>query len=299
MFLENNLDISAFENVNTDLSNNDNDYISIGAGYKSDKGIKIPNLVEKRFSFAKSFNLGWKNQGSIFEPTIFQHKMDPGGDEPIKLLYGFQAYEGSTDTKKYDIAFSVEFEPAIYLETKFIPLDGIVYYYFEEKSQSSDTNVTFTSNIFEGDGDDISLSLNFDRIDSSLGRTGRWMMFDLGIIDGDLIGGGFHYEASHKHSVGISVNSPTFQEKVKIKGIPTSVDFGWDVDVDFLLLPSTIDVTFGGELKLEMNDVIDEIIVYFPKSDPQETDTVFINVNDIPSYQRLKSEASLYIHNGS
>jgi len=82
-------------------SNGDDDYISIGSGYCSPEGQKIPLLVEKRFSFAKSLSWSWKS-GSIFNPTVFQHKMDPGGTDPIELLYGFQACDGASDTVQYD-----------------------------------------------------------------------------------------------------------------------------------------------------------------------------------------------------
>ena len=286
---------------NIPISNSDNDdvdYISIGSGYRSPQGDRIPLLVDKRFSFAKSINLNWK-EGSIFNPTIFEHELyDVTSSDPIEILYGFQAYKGDTDTVQYDIAFSVEFDPAIYLRTEFIPLDGYVYYYFGQKSQSSETRVTFSSNIFEGSGEEVSLTLIFDRIDSNLARSGHWMMFDLGIIDGNLLGGGFHYEASHKHSVGIEVNAPGFQEKVHIKGIPTRVDFGWDIYTDFTILPKTIDVAFGGYVKLDMSSVIDEVIVYYPKANPEDPDTTFFEACNIPSYEKLTAEASLYMHGG-
>ena len=111
-------------------SDGDDDYISLGSGYRSPEGQKIPLLVEKRFAFAKSLSWSWKS-GSIFNPTVFQHKMDPGGTDPIELLYGFQACDGASDTVQYDIAFSVEFDPAVYLITKFVPTDGCVFYYFD------------------------------------------------------------------------------------------------------------------------------------------------------------------------
>ncbi|MCK5258177.1 MAG: hypothetical protein KAJ69_01560, partial [Thermoplasmatales archaeon] len=65
----------------------DNDYFSIGAGYRSPGGVDIPRFTEKRFAFAKD---------NIFNPTIFQHEMDPGsskGKGPIELLYGFRSFK--------------------------------------------------------------------------------------------------------------------------------------------------------------------------------------------------------------
>jgi len=280
-------------------SDGDDDYISIGSGYRSPEGQKIPLLVEKRFSFAKSLSWSWKS-GSIFNPTVFQHKMDPGGTDPIELLYGFQACDGASDTVQYDIAFSVEFDPAVYLITKFVPTDGCVYYYFDQKSYSGETKVTFSADILEGSGENVpSLSLTFDRIDSNLARSGRWLMFDLDIINGDLLGGGFHYRASHKHSIGIEVNALGFEEKVKMDGIPTSIDFGWDVDLNFAVAcPNMVDVVFGGGVELNMNSNIDGLTIYYPKSNPADADVTFIEVSDIPSID-LDARASLYLHNGS
>jgi len=290
---------STSNNGNVAPLTSDDDYISMGSGYRSPEGQKIPLLVEKRFSFAKSLSLSWKD-GSLFNPTVFQHKMDPGGTEPIELLYGFQAYDGASDTVQYDIAFSVEFDPAVYLITKFIPTDGCVYYYFDQKSYSGETKVTFSADIFTGSGEDVpSLSLTFDRIDSNLARSGRWLMFDLDIINGDLLGGGFHYRASHKHSVAIEVNAFGFEEKVKMDGIPTSIDFGWDVDLNFVIVgPNTIDVVFGGGVELNMNSNIDGLTIYYPKSDTVDADVAFIEVSDIPSID-FDAGVSLYLHNGS
>ena len=276
------------------ISDGNEDYISIGSGYRSPEGQKIPLLVEKSFSFAKSLSWSWQS-GSIFNPTVFQHKMDPGGTDPIELLYGFQASDGDSDAIQYDIAFSVEFDPAVYLITKFIPTDGCVYYYFDQKSYSGETKVTFSADILEGSGENVpSLSLTFDRIDSNLATTGRWLMFDLDIINSDLLGGGFHYRASHKHNIGIEINALGFEEKVKMNGIPTSIDFGWDVDLNFVVAgPNMIDVVFGGDIELNMNSDIDELTIFYPKSNPSDEDVTFIEISDIPSID-LEARASLY-----
>jgi len=281
-------------NANAAPLTSDDDYISIGSGYRSPEGQKIPLLVEKRFSFAKSLSWSWKD-GNLFNPTVFQHKMDPGGTDPIELLYGFQAYDGTSDKVQYDIAFSVEFDPAVYLITKFVPTDGLVYYYFDQKSYSGETKVTFSADILKGSGEDVpSLSLTFDRIDNNLARSGRWLMFDLDLINGDLLGGGFHYKASHKHSVAIEVNAFGFEEKVKMDGLPTSIDFGWDVDLD-LNIVGWNNIVFGGGIELDMNGIIDGLTIYYPKSessDTEESDVTFIEINDIPSID-LDARASL------
>jgi len=280
--------------------NGDADYICMGSGYRSPEGKKIPLLVEKRFSFAKSFNWNWRNEGSLFNPTIFEHELyEVTSSDPIELLYGFQAYKGATDTKMFDVAFTVEFNPPVYLRTKYIPLGSYVYYYFDQKSQRyGETEATFSADVIVGEGFDVpEIVLTFDKIDDTLGRSGRWFSID---IDADIFGPGdmigFHYKASHKFDVGIKVNVPSlFEEEVQIKGMPTSIDIGWDVYVDVILLPKIVDVTFGGKLKLDMNSDIDQVVVYYPKSDPGGDDEVFIDVEDIPSDETLTAEASLYL----
>ncbi len=119
-------------------------------------------------------------------------------------------------------------------------------------------------------------------------------MFDLDIINSDLLGGGFHYRASHKHNIGIEINALGFEEKVKMNGIPTSIDFGWDVDLNFVVAgPNMIDVVFGGDIELNMNSDIDELTIFYPKSNPSDEDVTFIEISDIPSID-LEARASLY-----
>lgn len=286
LFQNNNL------NKETSPLNSNNDYFSIGAGYRSPEGHKIPMLMEKKFSFAKDIN--W-NPLSIFNPTIFQHKMDPGGEDPVELLYGFQSYKEGETTPTYDIAFSVEFEPAVYVETKFVPTGGYVYYYFDQKSKkSSQTRVTFTSNILKGDGENVpGLSLIFDKIDGYLANRGRWICLDLDLK-------GFQYKASHEFDIGLEVSVPdAFEEKVELKQIPKAVDFEWGVDLDLKLLPNIFDVTFGGYLELDMSDKLGEITIYYPKTGTESPESPFIKVQDIPSYQKLSAESSLSMVNGS
>jgi hypothetical protein len=276
----------------TSALSSSNDYFSIGVGYRSPEGQKIPMLMEKKFSFAKDLN--W-NPLSIFNPTIFQHKMDPGSEDPVELLYGFQSYKDGEVTPTYDIAFSVEFEPAVYMETKFVPTGGFVYYYFDQKSKkSSQTRVTFSSSILEGNGEDVpGLSLIFDKIDSYLARRGRWMCFDLDLK-------GFQYKASNEFDIGLEVIVPdAFEEKVELKQIPKNVNFEWGLDIDLKLLPNLFDVTFGGYLELDMSSKLGEVTIYYPKTDTESPESRFIQVKDIPSYQRLSAETSLCMDNRS
>ena len=73
----------------------------------------------------------------------------------------------------------------------------------------------------------------------------------------------------------------------------------WDVDVDLTVLPNLVDVGFGGSLELDMSSAIDDIIVYYPKVDPEEPDSTFIHATDIPAYEKLSAEASLLVSGGS
>lgn len=269
----------------------DSDYIDVGAGYRSPMGEHIPRFTEKRFAFARQ---------SIFSPTIFQHKMDPGsskGKGPFELLYGFRSYQSGISTPTYDIEFSVEFDPAVEMKTKFIPIGGYVYYYFEEESQRNQpTTVSFASNIIKGAGEDTELSLVFDKIDDSLGQTGRWMSFDIDMFgDDELLGGKFHYKGSHKFTVGVVVNSPSFQEKVEFLGIPTRIDVSWDLD--FNLNPSPILYAHAdGYIDLDMNSDFEGVNVYYPKSDPDASDEIFLDVpGGIPSKTKVEAAVTLNV----
>jgi len=280
----------------------DNDYFSIGAGYRSPGGVDIPRFTEKRFAFAKD---------NIFSPTIFQHEMDPDsskGKGPIELLYGFRSFkEGdSIDNPSYDIAFSVEFDPAVYLKTKFVPLGGYVYYYFNQDSQqNSDTKITFSADIDKGSGDGVELTLVFDKIDSSLGQSGRWMSFDVDVLgDHEPFGGGFKYRASHKFNVGVIVSIPSFNEnynkieaKMEIKGIPTSIDINFDLDIRVLLYGSSkLDIDISGDVNLNMNSDLGGITLYYPKPDSDNPDIVLLDVpNGIPSNIKLGAEARAFV----
>ncbi|MDG6219373.1 MAG: hypothetical protein QCI00_08025, partial [Candidatus Thermoplasmatota archaeon] len=271
----------------------DNDYISIGAGYRSEAGEHIPLYTENRFAFARE---------NFFSPTIFQHQMDPGsakGKSTFELLYGFQAYRQGSVTPSYDIEFSVEFNPAVYLKTKFIPVGGHVYYYFEDESQRNQpTAITFSADFNKkarSDEEGIELSLIFDKIDNSLGRTGRWMSFDIENVDFSLLSGKFHYKASHSFSVGIVVNSPSFMQKVELLRIPTRVDISWGLN--FIL--NTIPLFYAhanGFFDLDMNAELGGINVYYPKSDSLANDEIFIDApGGIPESTRVEAVVTLNV----
>lgn len=283
--------VNPSENKNIVTLEYDNDYISLGAGYRSPQNENIPRYVEKRFAFARE---------KIFSPTIFQHQIDPGssaGQGPFELLYGFRSFKADNAEPAYDIAFSVEFDPAVVLKTKFIPLGGYVYYYFEDESQRySETAITFTSNILKGDGEDIELSLVFDKIDSTLGRTGQWMSFDIDMLgDHEPLGGSFHYKASDEFTVGVVVNSPVFEEKVEILNMPKRIDCSWDLD--FVLAPgSLLYAHVDGFIDLDMSSDLGGVNVYYPKTDPSAEDQIFIDVpGGIPSSAKFEAAATLNV----
>ena len=270
----------------------DADYFSIGTGYRSVDGQEIPRYSEKRFAFAKN---------SLFSPTVFQKIMDPGtstGEDPIDLLFGFQSYESASQSKKYDVEFSVEFEPAVYLKTKFVPIDGLVYYFFDSKSvRNSQTKITFGTNILKGAGEDTTMSLVFDQIDNTLGSSGKWMMFDIDLIDFEPLGGAFRYEASNKFDVSLIVNAPNFYEKVKVNSIPTSADLSWDLDFS-LIGTSFIQTEVNGFVDLSMNSNLGGIEVFYPKQTESDPDEVFLEVEDIPS-SRTSAVAKLDLDVGN
>jgi len=287
--LRNKLNIAKEESLDgPSITAADNDYFSIGTGYRSPQGEEVPRFSEKRFAFAKD---------SLFSPTVFQKIMDPGtvvGEDPIELLFGFQSYKADTNTKKYDVEFSVEFEPAVYLKTKFIPIDGLVYYFFDQKSsEGTQTKITFGTNILKGAGEDTTVSLVFDRISNDLARTGSWMMFDIDLIDFEPLGGAFRYEASDKFDVSMIVNAPSFYEKVKVNKIPASADVSWDVDFS-IQGSSFIKTEVSGFADLSMNSDIGGINVFYPKESESDPDEIFLEVNDIPS-SRASAVAKLHL----
>jgi len=270
----------------------DNDYFAVGVGYRTLPGERIPQYVEKRFAFAKE---------NIFSPTIFQQAMktEPSGVDPLELLYGFRSYNGSTNILKYDIAFSVKFTPFVALTTQFIPLGGYIYYHFDTESQhTTETTITYASDIHVGGGDGVSLSLVFDKIDSTMAQAGKWMSFGLRKDPH-----GFDYTANAIFNVAVIVDSPLFSQKVRINGLPKTLSYEWKIFDDFevaFVQGELFYVNVRGYADVTMSSPINEIIVYYPKlKDPTETDVPFLKVNNIPSSRRLEAKATLNIQNGS
>ena len=270
----------------------DDDYFSVGVGYRTLPGQRIPLYVEKRFSFSKE---------NLFSPLIFQQimKTEPSGVDPLELLYGFRSYNGSTDTLKYDIAFSVEFSPFVTLTTQFIPIGGYIYYHFDTESQhSSQTTITYSSDIHLGDGDGVSLSVVFDKIDSNMGQAGKWMSFALRRDPH-----GFDYEANAIFNVGIIIDSPWFTQKVRLNGLPQTLSYEWKIFDDFemsFVQGELFYVNVRGYADVTMSSPIQEVIVYYPKlNDPAQDDVPFLEVKNIPSSRKLEAKATLDIHNQS
>lgn len=273
------------------VSADDSDHFVIGLGYRSPEGEDIPRYAEKRFSIART---------DLFGPNLFQHQMDPGsskGKGAFEVLYGFSAYREGSTSPSYDIAFSIEFNPAVSLRTKFIPSAGQLYYYFDEDSQqNSETAITFTSNILSGVAEEIELTLVFDEIDATLGQTGRWMKFDTDVIgDHELLGGKFAYEASHIFDVGVIVNSPLFEEKVELVHLPKHIDISWDLDFSFVTSPLFY-AHADGFVNLSMSSELGGINVFFPKTDDEVKDQIFMNVpQGLPSDIRIDAAATLNV----
>lgn len=270
----------------------ENDYFAVGVGYCTEPGQRMPQYVEKRFAFAKE---------NLFSPVIFQQimKTEPSGVDPLELLYGFRAYNGSTGTLKYDIAFSVQFTPFVTLTTQFIPLGGYIYYHFDTASQhSSQTTITYASDVHVGDGDGVSLSLMFDKIDPAMAQTGKWMSFGLRRDPH-----GFDYEANAIFDVGVIVDSPWFSQKVRLIGLPKTLSYEWKIFDDFevsFVQGELFYVNVRGYADVTMSSPINELIVYYPKLKNQsEDDVIFLKVNNIPSSRKLEAQATLNIQNTS
>jgi len=270
----------------------DDDYFAVGVGYRTGIGERIPLYVEKRFAFAKE---------NLFNPTIFQQvmKTDPSGTDPLELLYGFRAYNGSTNTLKYDIAFSVKFTPFVTMTTQFIPLGGYIYYHFDAESQhTSQTMITYASDIHVGSGDGVNLSLVFDKIDSTMAQSGRWMSFGLRRDPH-----GFDYEASNIFNVAVIIDSPWFSQKVRINGLPKTLSYEWKIFDDFevsFVQGKLFYVHVRGYADLTMSSTIGQIIVYYPKlKNAEDSDVPFLTVSNIPSSRRIEASATLNIQNNS
>ena len=270
----------------------DDDYFSVGVGYRTAPGEQIPQYAEKRFAFAKE---------NIFSPVIFQQimKTEPSGLTSLELLFGFRSYEASTNIMKYDIAFSVGFSPFVTLKTQFIPLGGYIYYHFDRDSQCpGPITITYASDIHLGGGDGVSLSLVFDKIDTTMGQPGKWMSFGLRRDPH-----GFDYKASEIFNVAVIVDSPWFDQKVRLNGLPKTLSYEWKIFDDFevtFVQGELFYVNVRGYADLTMSSSIKEVIVYYPKlKNPNEDDVPFLKVNNVPSSRKLEAKATLHIQNGS
>ena len=207
----------------------------------------------------------------------------------------------------FDISFNTDFSKPVYLLTQYIPKDGYVYYNFDQKSQKgSEVEIKFSADVLLGQGLDLpEISLTFDKIDNSLAQSGRWFSLDIDVslfeslLNPNTPLAGLSYKASHIFDVDVKFSIPeVFEEKVKIKGLPKEIDFGWDVDVGILLPPDTVDISFGTEFILDMSSDIEELTVFYPKSDLIADDEIFINVKDIPKKEKFKADASLFFQDG-
>jgi hypothetical protein len=244
------------------------DYFIVRLGYRSPSGKKIPFNTEIFFAFANA---------SIFKPTIFKHEMNPHdlvGEEELDLLFGYQAFKEGYEEPSYDVTFSISFEPAIYLITKFTPRLGKIVYYFENPTYR-ETKVSFSCTTLKGGDPGTSVTLILDRITEKLAARGSWISLDLDLI-GD--GGSFHYRASDKFDITLLVESPYFESEdggdgyVVFKKVPKRIDISWDIDL------SILSKFVSGFLNLDMSENMERILVYTPNYKEKPV----IDVSNIP-----------------
>ena len=276
------------------------DYLVTRVGYRSPDGEKIPLKCEKIFSVER---------GNIFRPFVFQHETDPNdiiGTASNDVMFGFQIFREGSTNPAYDIEFDMNLNPAVYAVTQFIPREGKIVYYYHDVGAGDPLDITFSSNLLKG-GDpeeeaegSLSLTLTFDAI-SEVAGSGKWMMFEPEILgDASVLGGKFIYAASHNFDVGFTANSPRFEEKIEIKGMPKSAEFSWDVDVNIdIVQGELLEADVEGVIALDMSSEIDDVIIYYPKTDSNDPDVACFKVSDIPSSREVRSGANLYIQNDS
>jgi hypothetical protein len=262
----------------------DDDWISVGIGIASPEGEKTPLNFEKRFGISKE---------NIFQPLIFEHELySIQSVVPLQLLFGFKSGKFGTSTPTFDAAFGLEFNPAVYIHTQFIPIGGYAYYGWDSKSASgSETKISLVTNIIKGSGEDIDISLIFDDT-LNIASSNNWMSFDIKGI-------GFEYRANKKHDVGFLFSSPIFSGKLKFVGIPKQINCEFDVDLSFVYQQGQLLETTGiGTLKvLDMGtEKIDDIILYYPELDSEEPIIEFVKISNIPS-TTLSAMAHLYVKN--
>ena len=284
-----------FARISPEPTSATEDYMVSRIGYKSPPGEKIAMRFEKTFSIAKE---------SIFRPFIFQHEMNPYdivGTSANTMAFGFEIYEAGNNDPKYDIGFNIDISPAAHTVTQFTPREGKIKYYYHSGS-AEQTDITFSSIVNKG-GDEpeekegtLSLTLGLECIPNELLGSGKWMSFDLDVIDDqNPLGGMFTYRASHQFNVGITVEAERFEEKVQVNRLPVYANLGWDVNFDISTSDTNLKFDAEGYVELDMTTSLDNIIIYYPKTDPQEPDYEFLNVAGIPKRERIGAEGTLYL----
>jgi hypothetical protein len=274
----------------------DKDYLVTRIGWRSPAGEKIPIRFEKKFAVGKQ---------NIFKPFIFQKEMNPYDIISLAsndIMFGFQVFREGMSSPAYNVNFSVNFNPAVHTVTQFVPREGKITYYYHDVGPGNPLDITFSSNILKGGDSDeekegsLSLTLHLDTPNAVAGE-GKWMSFEPEILgDGSPLGGKLIYAASHKFELGIIANSPRFEEKIEFKGIPKSIVFKWGVDVELNIVQNEIlDASVEGFVGLDMSSKFDDIIIYYPKSNPEAPDVTCFQVSDIPSSRELRAGASLNI----
>jgi hypothetical protein len=271
----------------------DEDYFITRVGYRSPRSQKIPLNFEKTFIVAKE---------NIFRPFIFQKEMNPHdiiGIATNDVMYGFQAFKSGASSPSYNIEFTVNYNPAVYTATQFIPREGKIAYAYEGVGAAESLDITFSSNVLQGGGGNeeeegtLSLTLTLDALNAVAG-SGKWMSFDPDILgDWEPLGGKLIYAASHEFNVGITITSPRFEQKVEVKGLPKQITFSWDADVS-IVNGNMFDLQLDGFVDLSMSSLIDRVIVYYPKTDPGDPELTCVEVKGIPS-GRIGANARLYV----
>jgi hypothetical protein len=276
------------------------DYIITRIGYRSCYGEKIPINFEKKFTVAKE---------NIFRPAIFQHEMNPKdiiGTASNDVLFAFQAWQKGMNEPTYDIEFCVEFDPACYVLTQFTPLSGKTFYYYNSQSNEP-TDITFKSSLLKGgstaeeENATFQFTISLDSVPKEIVGAGKWMSFDLNLIgENSPLSGDFVYKASNKFNVGFKISSPWFEQKLAVRGVPSHAKFEWGLDAAIDIIPGQLfDFETIGFIDLTMNDKLDEIVLYYPKLDPDTKDVACFRIKDIPSSRTLTAGASLDINNAT
>jgi hypothetical protein len=271
------------------------DYMVSRIGYKSPPDEKIPLRFEKTFSIAKE---------SLFRPFIFQHEMNPYdiiGTADNTISFGFEVYEAGNTDPKYDIGFDVDISPAAHTITQFTPREGKIKYYYHSAS-AEQTDITFSSVITKGGDEDerkegtLSLTLGLESIPNELLGLGKWMSFDLDVIDDqNPLGGMFKYKASHQFNVGITVKAERFEEKVQVNRLPVFANLEWDVNFAVSNHDGFLKFDAEGFVELDMATSLDDIIIYYPKENTYDPDYEFLAISGIPSRERIGTEGTLFI----